>query len=265
MKTEEDFWACSVCKSINQRRSDRCYSCHTPRAVAGASLAEVAMTPPGPSTAPLPVAVPYRSSESRAVIATVATVLFILSGAVALWVFWSIGELRLNDKGVEADQLLAQRLPVLAATPALGIVALVSYAAWISRVVENMPAMGLGYSRVSPTLAFIEPLIPGFNLIAMPARMFEVLTKLESGLLGQALLGIAILLVATPLLVYTIVIRASILVASTFERAFLGSIGSMIISACLGVALLIGLVVMWQIEGLCRARTERSQSAPTAA
>ena len=255
MKTEDDFWACNVCKSINPRRSDRCYSCHTPRAVAGASLAEVAMTPAGPSTAPLPAAVPFRSSESRAVIVTVATVLFILTGAIALWVSWSIEDLRLADKGIEADLLLARRLPILAAAPALGLVALVAYAAWISRVVENLPAMGLGYSRVSPTLAFIEPLIPGFNLIAMPARMFEVLTKLEGGLLGQALLGIAVLLVLIPVVVSTVVLRASLFVASTFERAFLGSIGFMIVSACIFVAFLIGIVVLWQIESLCRART----------
>jgi hypothetical protein len=264
MKTEEDFWACSVCRSINQRRADRCYSCHTPREVSGATLAEVAMAAPGPPKE-LPAAAPFQSSENRAVILTVATVLSILSGAIALWVFASIGELRLADKGIEADRLLAQRLPILAAAPALGLVALVAYAAWISRVVANLPAMGLGYSRVSPTLAFFEPLIPGFNLIAMPARMFEVLTKLEGGLLGQALLGIAVLLVATPVVVYTILLRASFFVASTFERAFLGSIGSMIISACIFVAFLIGLVVVWQIEGLCRARAAGVQPATTGA
>jgi len=264
MKTEEDFWACSVCRSINQRRADRCYSCHTPREVAGATLAEVAMAPPGPPKA-LPPPDPFQSSESRAVILTVATVLFVLSGAVALWVFASIGELRLADKGIEADRLLAQRLPVLAAVPALGLVALVAYAAWISRVVENMPAMGLGYSRVSPRLAFIEPLIPGFNLLAMPARMSEMLSKLEGGLFGQALIGIAVLLVATPVVVSTIVLRVSLFVATGFERAFLGSIGSMVIATCLGVAFLIGLVVVWQIEALCRVRQADPKPAGTAA
>ena len=34
MKTEADFWACRVCRSINGLRADRCYSCHTPREVA---------------------------------------------------------------------------------------------------------------------------------------------------------------------------------------------------------------------------------------
>ena len=264
MKTEDDFWACSVCRSINPLRSDRCYSCHTPKAVAGASLAEISMAPTGQAKVLPPPAEPFRSSENRAVILTVATVLFILGAAVAIWVSWSVVGLRADGKGTQADQLLAQRLPILAAAPALGLVALLAYAAWISRVVENFPAMGLGYSRVSPRMAFIEPLIPGFNLIAMPARMSEALSKLEGGLFGQALLGIAVLLVVTPVVISTVVLRASLFVATTWERAYVGTIMSMIIAVCLGIAFLIGLVVVWQVEGLCRARAEASKPAGAA-
>jgi len=36
VKTEADFWACKVCRSINGIRADRCYKCSTPREVAGA-------------------------------------------------------------------------------------------------------------------------------------------------------------------------------------------------------------------------------------
>jgi hypothetical protein len=256
MKTEEDFWACTVCRSINPRRSDRCYSCHTPREVAGASLAEVAMKPPGPAAMPVPIAAIYRSSESRAVIVTVATVLFLLASAVAIWAFWSIGDLRAAGKAVEADRLLAQRLPVLAAAPAFGVVALLAYAAWISRVVANLPALGLGFSRVSPTMAFIEPLIPGVNLYSLPARAGEVLTKLEGVGRGHVMIGLAWLIGVTPTFVAAWILRVGRITESGSDWLRTTGVTFVATATLSAIGLLIGLAVVWHIEALCRTRAE---------
>jgi hypothetical protein len=254
MKTEEEFWACSVCRSMNPRRSDRCYSCHTPREFAGASPAEVAMSPSGPAPMPVPIAAIYQSSESRAVIVTVATDLFLLGSAVALWAFWSIGDLRAAGRAADADRLLAQRLPVLAAAPALGVVALLAYAAWISRVVANLPALGLGFSRVSPTMAFIEPLIPGMNLYSLPARAGEVLSKLEGVGRGHVLIGLAWLIGVTPAFAAVWILRIGRFTESGADWLRTTGVTFLVTAALSGVGILIGLVVIWHIEALCRDR-----------
>jgi hypothetical protein len=254
--TESDVWACSVCRSLNGKRADRCYSCHTPREVAGVKPADLPVTGAAP---PPRITTTYRSSEGRAVTVTVTTILFILFAILALWTMKQLGDLRADGQAAAADALVRQRWPLLVVAAALGPAALVAYAAWISRVIENLPSLGAGYSRVSPGQAFFEPLIPGYNLLAMPARMSEVIGKLDQGVFAQALLGLAIIGVVAPAAVFIWVWRATLIVGTRGDLLSLSGTMSLVIGAGLGVAFLVGLVVIWHIERLCRARAETRQ------
>ena len=76
----------------------------------------------------------------------------------------------------------------------LAIGALIAWSAWISRVVDNLPALGVGYARVSPQIAFIENFLMGRNLYSMPARVREVTRMLHPTGGGDDLLALAWLL-----------------------------------------------------------------------
>ncbi|MEW5992352.1 MAG: hypothetical protein AB1736_13555 [Chloroflexota bacterium] len=257
MTTEADFWACSQCRSINKIRADRCYSCHAPRDVAAVRPTELSVT----DTKPRPIAVttPYRSSEGRAVIATVAGVVFILGTALSLWLLWSITNLRAEGERETADRLLTEQLPLLAVVPVLCAVGLLAYGAWISRVVENLPALGAGYSRVSPTMALIEPLIPGLNLYSLPARAGEVVQKLEGGTRGLAMIALSWLLVVAPFVVTFWVMRVSRF-AGTGADFFRATGWSWLVGFAFQAAgLVLALAVIWHIEGLCRARVTTAE------
>src|SRR4029077_5959627 len=97
-------------------------------------------------------------------------------------------------------------------------IALVAYGAWISRVVDNLPALGAGYSRVSPRTAFIEPLIVGYNVISLPARVGEVLRKLDHTNRGQAIIAAAFLAFTGPLVAIFVFYRFSRFFANRDER-----------------------------------------------
>jgi hypothetical protein len=256
MWTEADVWACSQCRSINKIRADRCYRCHAPREVAGVKPTEMPLT--GGATQPATTGT-YRSSEGRAVAVTVATVLFILSAAVASWMVWSFGDLRAAGEGTTADRLLQQRLAFLIAAPVLGVAALVAYSAWISRVVDNLPALGAGYSRVSPTMAFIEPLLLGVNLYSLPARAGEVVRILEGAGRGQLLIALAWICVVVPVVIGAWVLRVGWITESGAD--LLRTIGAtlLVTFAFQAVGLVLGLAVIWHIEGLCRTRSEESR------
>ncbi len=187
-------------------------------------------------------------------IVTLATVLFVLSATVASWLVWSIGDLRAAGEAAKADELLSDRLPLLAAAPILGLVALVLYAAWISRVVDNLPALGAGYSSVGATMACFEPLIPGLNLYALPARAGEVIRKMETGSRGLALIGLGWILGFGPVAIGAWVLRFGRFTETGAE--LLRTIGLTLLAmfAFQATALVIGLFVIWHVERLCRAR-----------
>jgi hypothetical protein len=99
--TEADFWACRVCRSINTQRANRCYSCHTPREVAGVKPTK-SVTEPAPVLGPTGT---YQSTKNCPVLATVATIVFILGTYVALWIGLQVGSLRAARQREAADQL----------------------------------------------------------------------------------------------------------------------------------------------------------------
>jgi hypothetical protein len=262
MTAESDFWACRSCRSINSSRSNRCYKCHIPREVAGVKPTELSVTEPAPVIGPTGT---FRSSESRAVLATIATVVFILGTYVALWIGFQYGSLRAERQREAADQLLQSSQLFLALPAVLGVIALVAYGFWISRAVENLPPLGAGYSRVSPRWAFFEPLIPGLNLYSLPARAGEVISKLGGSTLGTSLVAISFFLIIGPPVAAGIFLRAIRFVED--GREFWGTLGSTLLASFTVqvVGLIVALYVVWHIEGMFRRRVAGEATPPASA
>jgi uncharacterized membrane protein len=257
--TEADFWACRVCRSINTQRANRCYSCHTPREVAGVKPTELSVTEPAPVLGPTGT---YQSSESRAVLATVATVVFILGTYVALWIGFQVGSLRAARQREAADQFFQSSQLLIALPVVLGVIALLAYGFWISRAVANLPPLGAGYSRVSPSWAFIEPLIPGLNLYSLPARAGEVISKLGGSMLGTSLIAISFFLIIGPPIAAGIFLRAARFVE--VGREFWRTLGTTLLASFTVqvVGLVIALYVVWHIEGMFRRRVTGEGTEP---
>ena len=259
MTTEADFWACQVCRSINTSRSSRCYKCHTPREVAGVRPTEISVTEPPPVIGPTGT---YRSSENRAVLTTIATVVFILGTYVALWIGYQVGSLRADRQREAADQLLQSSQLLIALPFVLGILALVAYGLWISRAVANLPPLGAGFSRVSPSWAFLEPLIPGLNLWSLPARAAEIISKLGGSMLGTSLIAISFFLIIGPPIAAGLFLRAARFVE---DREFWRTLGTTLLAAFSFqvIGLVIALYVVWHIEAMFRKRVAAGPTATT--
>jgi hypothetical protein len=263
--TMSDFWACRVCRSINTQRANRCYSCHTPREVAGVKPTEISVTEPPPVIGPTGT---YQSSENRAVLATIATVVFILGTYVALWIGSQVGTLRADRERDAADQLFQNSQLLIALPVVLGVVALFAYGFWISRAVANLPPLGAGYSRVSPSWAFFEPLIPGLNLYSLPARAGEVISKLGGSMLGTSLIAISFFLIIGPPIAAGIFLRIARSVSDP-PREFWATLGTTLLASFTVqvVGLVVALYIVWHIEGMFRRRVagEGSERASEAA
>jgi hypothetical protein len=255
MKSAADIWICNVCRSINPLNSNRCYRCHTPIEIAAAKPQDLSVQRQPREAHTEPVGT-YRSTESLAVLVTVGAVAFILAGLLALWTNYTINDLRASDGRAAADALFQQRLLFLIPAPVIGVLALLAYAAWIGRAVGNLPALGLGFARVSPTWALFEPLIPGFNLYSIPARMAEVIEKLGGHLYATALIGLAWILVVVPAALLLYVARFTGFFGTGAELLRVTSIGAFAVFVFQAFALVLMLIVLWQVEKLLRAKAE---------
>jgi hypothetical protein len=259
MKSASDIWICSNCRSINPLSRGKCYRCNTPIEVAAAKPEDLSFVhqekPPEPTGV-------FRSSETLAVLVTIAVVGFIFATLVALWINWSATDLRTTEGAAASRQLLADRLPILALAPIFGVAALLAFGTWVRRVIENLPALGVGYSKVSPTWAFFEPLIPGFNLYAIPARMGETIQKLGGMPAAMPLLGLAIILAFAPAVGAAFLLRFTGFFGSGQDLRIATSVGLILVFVCQSIALSIGLVVLWQIEGRARALNESLATKP---
>ena len=84
----------------------------------------------------------------------------------------------------QVDSAKILRLSAPAAIPTLlagisGIAAFLLFAAWLSRVVMNVPALSNGTPDATPTKAFIYPLIPFWNLLKTPPMIQDALYRLD--------------------------------------------------------------------------------------
>ena len=261
MKSAADIWICNVCRSINPISANRCYRCHTPIQVAAAKPEDLAVQQ-APREKHEGRVGTFRSTETLATLTTVAAVAFILAGFLALWTVFQVNDLRVTDGRKAADELFQQRLLLIVPAPVVGVLALLAYAAWIRQVVANLPALGLGFGRVSPTWAFAEPLIPGFNLYSIPARIAEVIQKLGGHLYATALIGLAWLLVIVPAALLLYVARFTRIFGTGADLLRVTSLSSLIVFAFQAAALVLMLVVIWQVEKLQRAKADALASAP---
>jgi RNA polymerase subunit RPABC4/transcription elongation factor Spt4 len=181
-----DIWVCSSCHSINRQRNAHCYKCGSAQATA--ATGEMATHRQEQAIATRTV-VAYRPAAALGL----ATAIFLL-GLVAVNVAMSIESLDLwrfadaqlallKSNGSLDEAALSARLQQ---TSRLGIVnlaivlpTLVFFAAWLGRVVSNVPALGGGLPGTNPGRAFVNTLIPLVNLKTVPGTIQDVLYRLD--------------------------------------------------------------------------------------
>ena len=171
-----EFWVCGDCRSINNAGARQCYNCRTPRDRAAVDPSEIDPTTHGRLRE---IALPeFRSSRWAAMLATI----LILAVAV-------LQVVQFNLSAALIDQILGGTegtLEQLIYVGSVGIVAfgvallaLITWALWLSRTVTSMPALGLGYPAANGMMAFVENFIPILNLYRVPAIVRDVVRRLE--------------------------------------------------------------------------------------
>jgi hypothetical protein len=192
-KQGSDAWICTACRSINPKRTSACYRCHAPRELTGATPETLPTV--GGSILP-PALHPYRPSHGRAVLVVVAMVLaYLATSVVALW---SYPETFASELSAQVKVALPDPREVWISWLIAVVFLVGAWAAWISRVVDNQPALGLGYPRVTPRWAVIESFFPGTNLITAVARIREAILSLDPRGHGVGYVNLAVLLALTP-------------------------------------------------------------------
>jgi hypothetical protein len=189
-----NVWVCGACRSINQAREQRCYKCRTPRELAKVDPDKLVVAGVGsaqPVVDPKAVVGTYRSSGDRAFAAQVLIVLTIVVTAASKIVGADVVS-RVIDGDVAGADANASLLALLGGAGLLSAIAtVIAWSAWLSRVVDNIPTLGLGWPNVTPSAAFIESFLPGVNLFRVPAIVRDVVAKLEGGPRADALIAAA--------------------------------------------------------------------------
>ena len=277
-----DIWVCAACKSINRERDRRCYKCQAP--------AEAAMTTAGPGLR-VETAVANRAVQGYRPTLVIAVVAGVLIAAVAVLGLYLVVA---QSSGLEAlkaafapgitaasaEDILRsenQRLaaPALLRT-GLTILALVSFAIWLSLATANVPALGGGTPSRSATKALIYPLIPIVNLIKVPGLILDVLYRVDpkSGgafMVIAAWMGLVgswfVSLIGSWIIAFTAVGRifdagsvsaVSGILADTLDQSLVLAIVTEVMIA--GGALLL-VVLMARIERRCAARDREIRAA----
>jgi hypothetical protein len=193
-----DIWVCGNCHSLNRQRSKRCYKCGADQQVAAT---DQGITHRQEEAIAVRSVVKYRPSSALAF----ATSLFLLAlagiavGLVAIEIAAYPAVLREIDRlaaGGEPDPTAAiswgkSALPLAAVNIGVVIFALLFFAAWLSRVVSNVPALGGGVPGTTPGRAFRNTLIPVVNLWTVPGMVTDVLYRLDPKAGGLFMVGVA--------------------------------------------------------------------------
>jgi uncharacterized protein DUF4328 len=193
-----DIWVCGTCHSINRQRSKNCYKCGSAQATAAT---DDGATHRQEQAIAMRRVVAYRPAAALGLAASI-----FLLGLAAVQVFGIIESLGLSrffagqldllkasgafDQGaLDARLANAGRLDVVGL--AVVLPALLFFAAWLSRVVSNVPALGGGVPGASPWRAFVTTLIPVTNLRTVPGIIQDVLYRLDPKAGGLFMIGIA--------------------------------------------------------------------------
>lgn len=156
----KQVWACSQCRSLNDGRAKRCYKCLTPREQAEVDPATLSPTSSSTDPAPVLALPPYRPATIWAVIAgsliALATGLEVLGTINATFM-----ARQAIDGATELSQAQEQYIAVMTVVDlVVAVSAFVTFGLWLSRAVATVPALGLGYTRVTPRQALYEVLFP---------------------------------------------------------------------------------------------------------
>ncbi len=250
-------WICSSCRSINQKRTSSCYRCHAPRELTGATADTLPTV--GGEVAPAALR-PYRDAGVRALLVLPAIVLaFAATTALTLWAYPAFeAELSLQVRAAFPDVVPLLVTWLLALT-----LAMACWAAWISRVVDNLPALGLGYSRVTPRWAVVEALLPGPNILTALARIREALVRLDPSGHGVGLVTLSWLFAFGPWVLLALYSRVARFVLGSVEvgREILALLPALWVASAIGVLFL--LVAVVRVQLLCAARHASAGSRRT--
>jgi hypothetical protein len=193
-----DIWVCGNCHSINRQRSNNCYKCGAAQATAAT---DDGTTHRQEQAIAMRSVVAYRPAAALGLAAS-----FFLLGLVVVQFLGIIESLglgrffsaqldllktsgRFDDAAFNARLADANRLDLIGL--AVVLPALLFFAAWLSRVVSNVPALGGGIPGASPWRAFVTTLIPVTNLRTVPGIIQDVLYRLDPKAGGVFMVGIA--------------------------------------------------------------------------
>jgi hypothetical protein len=192
-KGAEEIWVCANCRSVNRIRAKQCYNCRTPQHLAAVDPETMSVTDSGPvREIELP---PYKGSRGRAMLASICVlaIAFMQIASVVIVSDLIVGFFAGNEI-TEGDVRIVNNLGLASLGAAL--FALVTWSAWLSRVVAGMPALGLGYPAATGFTAFFENFVPVRNLFTVPAIVRDVIGRLEeypargNALIAAAWIGI---------------------------------------------------------------------------
>jgi len=182
-------WICAECRSINPHRAGRCYHCRTPRAFAldlngpgikPGLLTEFA-TPAERARAAATVGVKYRSSAPYALLVRGAVFMISALTVVRLIQLMSL-DFQAALGGSPSARLENEVIANVWATVAwygAWVAAGIPWGLWLRRVVANVPALGGGWPAATPRSAFLESLIPGFNLVFTARILRDAIQRLS--------------------------------------------------------------------------------------
>jgi len=191
---DSGFWVCGNCRSINAARTDRCYACRTPRALAMDPTTEEPRQKIIDDDSPLEERVEmarragstYSSSQQLAWIARLE-VMVVTIACLAL-VGFDIWALRQEPTDEAFDQIASLEPFILGAVGLAWLLSFVAWGAWLRRVVANIPALGGGWPGTSPDAAFVSAVVPGSNLVWGTAVLRDAVVRLSAP--GAARLGL---------------------------------------------------------------------------
>lgn len=260
--TSVDIWVCASCRSVNKARAKQCYNCRTPRDLAAVDPTQMEVTGHGQVRAiALP---PFRSSRGRALLASV----LILAVAILQVGSTVIGSNLVNDilaGGSLTDPDIRMVGNISLAGLVIALLALVAWAFWLSRVVTEMPALGLGYPAATGMTAFVENFIPFFNLIRVPAIVRDVVRRVDPmpGV-GEALISAAFFGIFAGFLIPRIGGILSGLGASSLIEAYRRALlVEAVATGIVFVGAVFLVVLIWWIEvRIARRRAEQLADAP---
>jgi hypothetical protein len=193
-----DIWVCGNCHSINRQRSKNCYKCGSAQSVAAT---DDGATHRQEQAIAMRAVVAYRPAAALGLAASIFLVG--LAGVQVLGIIESLGLARfftsqldlLKTSGSFDDSAFSARLADSSRLDIIGLAivlpALLFFAAWLSRVVSNVPALGGGIPGASPWRAFVTTLIPVTNLRTVPGIIQDVLYRLDPKAGGIFMVGIA--------------------------------------------------------------------------